>query len=318
MRLMSLMAFHSSRRLSFAVWLGLLGQLLWGTYPVVGKRAILEVPKFSLLLFATMGSASVGWWLARREEGFSAAQMLQWFRQEKTLWALALFVVLRSVSNLLAFDLTKATWVQLVYLLTPFTVAIFGALLFKEPTPPYTYQALVVSSVGAALVIVKDWRHVWSSFAADDLVGLGLALLSMLSLAVYFLLVRRSSKRATGRGMILLPQGLVLVLTYLGLTLATGEHWQAWAHLSTTGWLAACWVVMGVFMLANVLQITALSGANPALITSLMPLRLVSAIGLGWLLLGERLTTPAQWLGAALVLSTVSGYLWLQRSDQGG
>ncbi len=60
------------------------------------------------------------------------------------------------------------------------------------------------------------------------------------------------------------------------------------------------------------MQITALGGANAALITSLMPLRLIAAIVLGRLLLGERLTTPSQWFGAGLVLVTVSAYLWLQ------
>jgi len=35
---------------------------------------------------------------------------------------------------------------------------------------------------------------------------------------------------------------------------------------------------------------------------------------LGWLILGEQLVSPTQWLGAALVVGTVTGYLWLQRS----
>jgi drug/metabolite transporter (DMT)-like permease len=56
-------------------------------------------------------------------------------------------------------------------------------------------------------------------------------------------------------------------------------------------------------------------GVTPALITSFMALRLISALVLGWLILGEQLVSPTQWLGAALVVGTVTVYLWLQKSS---
>ena len=303
-------------RLSLYVWLGLAGQLLWGSYPPVAKRAFLEVPKFSLLFFSTLVSSSVALAVMRREGRRSVRQVLDFLRREKALWGLAFFAGLRSVTNVLAIDLTRATWVQLVYLLPPFMVAILGARVFGEPTPPFTYPALVLSTVGAALTLVADWSDVGAGFTPRDFLGLGVAVLSMLALAAYFQMVRHSSKRAAGRGLIMFQQGVMLTFVYLALTLVTGEDWRAWGRLSPGGWAAALWVVVGVFVLANLIQITALGGANAALITSLMPLRLIAALVLGRLLLGERLTTPWQWLGAALVLGTVSGYLWLQGRAQ--
>lgn len=299
-------------RLSKYVWLGLLGQLVWGSYPPTAKRALMEVPKFSLLLLATTASVGVGLGLMRREDARPWSEVLRFLFREKVLWALAVFVVLRSVTNLLAIDLTRATWVQLIYLLTPFAVALLGTLFFGEPTPPYTYPALALSTLGAALTLIEDWRDIAAGFTSRDLLGLGVAGLSMLALATYFQLVRRSSRRAAGRGLIMVQQGLAMSLTYLVLTLVTGESWAPWRQVSPTGWLVVGWVVGGVFMLGNVLQVTALGGANATLITSLMPLRLVSAMALGGWLLGERLRTPWQWLGAGLVLVTVSGYLALQ------
>lgn len=299
-------------RLTKYVWLGLLGQLVWGSYPPTAKRALMEVPKFSLLLLATTASTGVGLWIMRREEKRSSGEVIRFLFREKVLWALAFFVVLRSVTNLFAIDLTHATWVQLIYLMTPFAVAILGTLFFGEPTPPYTYQALALSTLGAALTLIEDWGDIWAGFTSQDVLGLAVAGLSMLALATYFQLVRRSSRREAGRGLIMVQQGMAMSLTYLFLGLLTGESWSPWLHVSSTGWMVVLWVIGGVFMLGNVLQVTALSGANAALITSLMPLRLVSAIALGWGLLGERLTTPWQWLGAVLVLVTVSGYLWLQ------
>ncbi len=303
---------RSWARLSGYVWLGLVGQLLWGSYPPVAKRAFLEVPKFSLLLLSTLVTAGVGLGVMRREDPRPVGEILRFLWREKALWGMALFAGLRSVTNVVAIDLTRATWVQLIYLLTPFMVAILGRLVFGEPTPPFTYPALFLSTVGAALALVSDWSHVGAGFTPSDLLGLGVAGLSMLALATYFQLVRRSSQRAAGRGLILFQQGAMLVLVYLGLTWGTGEDWTAWRDLSLAGWGAVLWVVGGVFVLANLLQITALGGANAALITSLMPLRLISAIALGWWLLHERLHTPWQWLGAGMVLVTVSVYLGLQ------
>ncbi len=308
--------FHLSA-LSVYVWLGLAGQLIWGSYPPTAKRALLEVPKFSLLLLGTSANALVGLMVMLKEERRSLGEVVRFLWREKVLWALAVFVVLRSVTNILAIDLTQATWVQLIYLLTPFAVALLGAWLFGEPTPPYTYSALALSTLGAALTLVRDWAHLQANFTPRDLLGLGVAGISMLSLATYFQLVRRSSRRAAGRGLIMFQQGVAMALTYLVLTLVWHEDWGAWQHLSPLGWGAVLWVIGVVFGLGNFLQITALGGANAALITSLMPLRLLSAIALGWWLLGERLATPLQWLGAGLVLVTVSGYLWLQGREGG-
>ena len=299
-------------RLSLYVGLGVAAQLIWGSYPPAAKRALQEVPKFSLLFLGTGASALAGLWLMWREETRAPREIWRFLTGEKAMWALAVVVALRSLSNIFAIDFTRATWVQLVYLMTPFAVAILGALFFGEPTPPYTYQALVLSSVGAALTLVRDWSDVRAGFTSRDFIGLGLAVLSMLLLSLYFQLVRRNSRRDAGRGMIIAQQGLAMMTTYAILSTATGESWSAWLHLSAAGWGVVLWLVFGIFTLGNVLQVTALGGANAALITSLMPLRLVSAVALGWLLLGERLSTPLQWLGAVLVLLTVSAYLWMQ------
>ncbi len=299
--------------ISWYVGLGLLGQLIWGSYPPMAKRALMEVPKFSLLLFATAATTLVGLGVMWREEQRSAREVVAFLWHEKALWALAFFVVLRSVTNISAISLTRATWVQLVYLMTPFMVALLGVGFFGEPAPRYTYEALALSTLGAVLTLVTDWSDVLAGFSTRDFVGLGVAGLSMLSLAVYFQVVRRSSRQNAGRGLIMFQQGLAMTVTYAVISVFAGEDWGAWLHVSWEGWLVIAWVVGGIFALGNFVQITALSGANAALITSMMPLRLVSAIALGWWLLGERLTTPLQWLGAFLVLATVSGYLWLQR-----
>jgi drug/metabolite transporter (DMT)-like permease len=298
------------------VMMGVLGHLIFGAYPVVAKRAIAEVPKFSLLFLSTFATLLASLWLIRRSDKRAWREILSQIFHSKALWGLVFFVIVRSVSNITAIDMTRATWVQLIYLLTPFAVPILGTLFFDEPTPRYTYRALLLSTFGAVLVLVTDWSDAFAGFTSRDMWGLALAAFSMLTLATYFQMVRRSSRRRASSGMILLQQNLALASTYLILTLTTGEDWGQWQTASPTGLIYALTFIFGIMMLGNILQVSAIGGASPALITSLMPLRLIVTIALGWIVLGEYLTEPWQWAGAAIVLITVSGYLWLQSRDQ--
>lgn len=297
------------------VWMGVLAQLIWGSYPVLAKRAMAEVPKFSLLLLATSATMLASLWLIRRSDSRPWREIFDLLLRARALWWLALFVIMRSVTNIVAVSMTRATWVQLIYLLTPFVVAILGATLFDEPTPRFTYRALLLSTLGAIMVLIEDWTNLLAGFSPGDGWGLFIAVFSMVSLAVYFLMIRRSSRSRASNGVIMFQQSMAMASTYLILTLLTGEDWGMWARATPAGLFYALCVITVIQVGGNMLQISAIGGASPALITSLMPLRLISAIVLGWFVLGEQLKTPWQWAGALIVLTTVSGYLWLQSRD---
>jgi drug/metabolite transporter (DMT)-like permease len=64
-----------------------------------------------------------------------------------------------------------------------------------------------------------------------------------------------------------------------------------------------------VFLVANLTQIVALRHIGAPLVSSTMALRLVSALVFGGLVLGERLTSVWQGLGAAVVLVTITWYV---------
>ena len=295
--------------------MGVMGHLIFGAYPVFAKLALAEVPKFSLLFLSTFATLLASLWLIRRHDSRPWLQIISLIFHSKALWGLVVFVIARSVTNIVSIDMTRATWVQLIYLLTPFMVAILGAMFFGEPTPRYTYRALMLSTFGAVLVLIADWSDVFAGFSSRDVWGLALAVFSMLMLATYFQMIRRSSRRQANSGMILFQQSLALATTYLILTLAAGEDWGRWQTASPAGLFYAISFIFGIQVLGNLLQVSAVSGANPALITSVMPLRLIGTLTLGWFLLNERLTSPWQWAGAIIVLGTVSGYLWLQSRD---
>ena len=296
------------------VGLGLLSHLLWGSYPVFAKRAVVEVPKFSLLVLAALTATAVGWVLWGRQER-EFVQFWSTLRRRPILWALTLFWVLRSITNIISIELTRAVWVQLINILTPFPVALLGAWIFHQPVPRFTYRALLLSLLGSSLMLVPDWSQLDVDFAPRDVLGLATAVLSTLILATYYQLVRRSRLTRSGGGLIMLHQGIATALTHTVLTLSFHEDWRAWTHVSPMGWLAVLGAILLAQVAGNLIQILAVGGANPALVSSFMPLRLVSALLLGWLVLGERLVTPLQWLGMIIVILTITGYLWLQRES---
>jgi drug/metabolite transporter (DMT)-like permease len=79
------------------------------------------------------------------------------------------------------------------------------------------------------------------------------------------------------------------------------------------GWAVFLSYVMLVVLGANGLQISALRQLGAPLVSSLMGWRLVSTLAVGMLLLGEQLSSWWQAAGMALVLVTITWYLWQQR-----
>lgn len=294
--------------------MGVLSHVFWGSYPALAKRAVEEVPMFSLLLLASLATLLVGLILVFFRERQKTRQVWGVMRSEPVLWALAVVVAARAVTNILSISLTRAVWVAMIGLLTPFLVAMIGAWLYGEAAPRYTYRAMLLSTAGAILVIVPDWSQVSAGFTHRDVLGLIVAGTSSLLLAFYMQLVRRSHLRQVTHGLILTQQALAMSLAFAVLTVTTGEDWGQWSTASVGALLAALGVIWLAQVGGNVMQIFAIGGAGASLITSLMGLRLVSALVVAGLLLGEELTSPSQWLGAALVVGTVTGYLWLQRS----
>lgn len=309
----SKIAGHSAPSAWPFIWMGILGHIIWGSYPVLAKIALTGVPKYALVLAASLGITAVGLALMRWREHWTVRRAANVLAAERTLWLLALFVAVRAVTNIIAIDLTRAIWVQLIYTLAPFAVAVLGVLFFDQPAPRYTFTALFFSTLGAVLLLVDDWSDIFSGFTPRDLLGMAVAFISTLTLAIYFQLIRRSRLSRSTDGIILFQQGLAMTTAFAIMTLVTGEDWSAWGSASTESLVAALLVIGLVQMGGNLVQVKAVGGANPALVSSAMPLRLISTLALAGLLLGEHLSSPLQWVGAAIVIVSVTAYLWAQR-----
>lgn len=295
------------------IWLGatLLAQTAWGAYPVAARylQTISGLPSMSLIALGAsialvvvlaLFQARVQW------RGLASRQML----------IFAAIVVGRGIANFLAARFTLAIYVQLITMLTPFIVALLSTAVLHESLPRYTGRALALSTTGVLLIIGSDLLGAQHMPLANrtDWLGISLALVGSLLLALYMLDVRRSTQKKVRAEELLVVQLTALAASGWALSFLLGESWQPWGELSGFDWFVFGLAAFGVLVGANIGQIGAIRHLGAALVSSTMPWRLVSALLVGGLLLGERLTSLWQWFGVALVLVTVTWYLWQQRA----
>ena len=113
----------------------------------------------------------------------------------------------------------------------------------------------------------------------------------------------------------LLVQLIAILAFSLIVSLVLGEEWHRWQELTPFDWLIFLAFSLGVLFGANMGQVGALRHLGAPMVSSLLAWRLVSALIFAALLLDERLTSPVQFLGALIVLTTITWYLRRQRTN---
>jgi EamA-like transporter family len=97
-------------------------------------------------------------------------------------------------------------------------------------------------------------------------------------------------------------------LRYVSLSLLGGDDWGILKQ-PTQVWVGIAALALVVLVGAALLQIWALSQINAALFSTLISWRLVVALIAAWLLLGERLSSVWQIVGAVFVMAAVTAFL---------
>lgn len=290
-------------------WLSiaLIAQLGWGAYPVLLRylQTVSLLPSLSLL--------AVGNFLVLLLVLAARWRQVEWriFRLP-LLWLFGGLVVLRGITNLLATRYTLAIYTQLIYLMTPFIVALLSRLVLHEQLPRHTFKALTLCLVGALLLMAGDFGAAGGGETAvsrNDLLGISLALASCLFLALYMIVTRRTARHHASGDSLLIVHLTSLSLFSGGASLAIGEGWQPWTQLGALDWLVFALFALGVLLGSNLGQIRSIQKLGAPLVSSMMASRLVSALLFGAFLLNERLSSAWQLLGAAIVFVTLTWYL---------
>lgn len=141
-----------------------------------------------------------------------------------------------------------------------------------------------------------------------------MAFVSMMCLAAFMMLVRASALKVDGETQVLI-QCAALFLVCLTISLICAERWSVWLELSFPTWFVFLVFAVLVLLCGNLLQTTAIRVLGPPTVSSLLALRLVSALVFGATFLQERFTSILQLIGVGVVIVTVTVFLIKRRAD---
>jgi len=236
------------------------------------------------------------------------------FWRSKTLWAMLVIVVVRTILLTFAARFTKVYIVQLINLLAPFLVVLLNHIFIKKPLPRFTLPAISISLVGGALMVFGGLVNQPMAFllTPEDILGMLFAFLATFGIAGYMMIVKRGEVIGLPFEIVYISQIGTLTLLMGGLSLATGEDWSAFLDMDWRAILAFIAIAIGVEIGCKIGNITTLRKLGAPLVSSMLAVRLVAALFFGWIILGEQLTSIYQWIGMVLVVGVVTGYLVYQ------
>jgi drug/metabolite transporter (DMT)-like permease len=332
----------SPKSLALGLALALGSQLGWGCYPVLARALQVQPPKLTLLelmvvlnvlcaaellVFTSLRRAYAS---LRRLCGATAQPkraaarpaMSRW-RAARILFFFAFVILARAVTNLASAAYAPAHWIVMLNLSTPIWTACIGRLYFREPLPPGTLAALAVGIGGSAIAIFGGVRRRGGDDGGDEsgheaspylALGIGLALVSAFSLSVYQHCVRRT-KGIISEGAVLCLNYAVVLVPAVALQAATAGGSALLSSveaLDVRQWALLFAFSLGVYLGANLAQQLAIRQLGPALVSSLMPSRLLSSVAGSYLLLGEGITSAIEGVGLLVVALSSAGYLGRQ------
>jgi drug/metabolite transporter (DMT)-like permease len=289
------------------LWVILGGHTAWGMYPVFARY--LQV-KSGLPTFALASAAQLVVFLGLLVFVLPRLSLRQ--LRARALWVFGGIVVLRSITNMLSVRYTLAVYVQTVNLLTPFLVVIINSGFFHQRAPRFTALALTLTLSGAAMMSLGEGLGGGTVFSltARDLLGIAIAMASSFFLALYMISIGHIVDAGVEDKAVLFVQVSSLLLVMGVLSLALNEDMSAWSRLVPADWAAFFGFAFISGFGATWVQVQALKHVSTTLVSSAIAWRLViTSIG-GFLMLGEQFVSVWQYLGAMIVVVTITWYLW--------
>ncbi|MEL6306856.1 MAG: DMT family transporter [Chloroflexota bacterium] len=215
-------------------------------------------------------------------------------KQVLRMFALGLLYATSALTVFFGLQYIEASLYIIIFYTYPAMVAIINVFL-GEKLRPIAWLALALTLTGVILTVPD------LSLAGDDVIlGLGIALLNALSVAVYFVIVSREMPKVSSvmRGTAYVITGTLIVLLFtlpfFGLQLPPTP--LVFAMLLGMGTLSTA---MPIFVIN--LGIERIGVTQASIIITIEPLMtLVLAVSL----LGE-IILPVQWLGAAFIIAGV-------------
>ena len=272
--------------------------------PLRYLQTAVGLPSFALLAVSDTIAFSIMAWRM-------IPKIKKHFWRSKTLWLMVATVIVRTILQTLALRMTKAYIVQLINLLAPFFVVLLNRIFTSSPLPKFTLSAISLSVIGGVLMLYGGSQGplIQPVFSSGDGIGILLAFLGTFGIAAYMMIVKRGQQIGLPFEVVYISQigSMMLFMSLLSFTF--GENWSSFAKMDWRAVLALLINGVGVEVGCKLGNITVLRKLGAPLVSSMLAVRLVAALILGWFILGEQLSSLVQWGGIFLVVITITAYL---------
>lgn len=288
------------------LWFNLFLQAVIGAsmVPLRYLQVVVGLPSLALIAVSDAIAFSIMFWRL-------IPKIKKRYWRSKTLWVMVAIVIGRTLLQTFALRFTKAYIVQLINLLAPIFVILLNRLIKDSPLPKHTVLAISVSVIGGGLMIFGGLRgqSFVPIFTPEDGLGIFLAFLGTIGIAVYMLIVKRGQQIGLPFEVVYISQIGSMMLVMGLLSVSFGEGWSAFGKMDWRAVLALLFNAICIEVGCKLGHITVLRKLGAPLVSSMLAMRLVAALFLGWFILGEQLSSLVQWGGVILVVITITVYL---------
>jgi len=291
---------------------GILVHLAWGTYPVFARymQVILNLDGLLVLVVSNATSLMVVQAITCQGLGDRAGR--------KVGFGYAILITGRGATNMLTSKFTIALYTGIVTQFGPFIIALVSWVLMGESLPRCILPSLLLSTAGSFLVVLGQADFQLSGFSLNDGIGVGMAFVSILVSAGIRMTMKLSSASLSGFMLVSWQYMSAVPQVFLAALLTPVGGWtdalQPSAHIIAV----VIAFTLTLPLAASYGQVLCVRQLGPSLDASIQPVRLVSTIVGGYLVLNEPVKSVAAWSGLALILVTLSVYLSLQSRRASG
>lgn len=197
-----------------------------------------------------------------------------------------------------ALDFTTPVYFSLIATLTPVATMLMAALFLNEKITGMKTLGVVLAILGAALMVFVGWV---GGAGRNDLLGIFLAILSVLTWVVYLLITRKVSQKYTAvtqmKWIFLVSTIAVLPFSWREFPATALYGGQAdWAGISAMAFIVIFATVLGYFMIPFAMQY--LKATTVSIYTNIQPV-VASLVAIA---IGQDLMTWDKPVAAVLVL----------------
>lgn len=207
-----------------------------------------------------------------------------------------------------AIDYSTPTYVSFIATLTPVMTMVCAALFIGERISGKGIVGVVVGIIGAVLMVVMNWQ---GGTGKNDVLGIGFALLSLLTWAIYLIITRKVSAKYSAvtqmKWIFLVSSVAILPFSWSDLAHSTlySSAWQ-WSGVLEMAYIVVLATVVGFFAIPFASRY--LKATTVSVYTNLQPI-LASFVAI---VLGQDVLTWDK--PVALILVLLSAYMVSRKS----